>query len=137
MPDTQQDFNILLKNSGNSVTKVRIAVFQSLQNKEPQTMTQIVSSLPTIDRASVYRCIALFEELHVVQRLNIGWKYKLELTDQFHYHHHHITCKICGQTKPLEESSELEDTVRNLATGHGYTSLSHQIEITGICKQCS
>lgn len=136
MSNTLLDFKNRLKNSGNSVTAVRIAVFQTLQNKEPQTMSQIVKNLPHIDRASVYRCIALFEKLQIVQRLNIGWKYKLELTDSFHYHHHHITCKSCGHTKALKESIQLEDIVNDLATTDGYVALSHQIEIVGICEKC-
>lgn len=91
---------------------------------------------PAIDRSTVYRTVSLFEELGIVQRLQIGWRYKLELSDRFHDHHHHATCDKCGAIIPLAEDKELENRLARLVAVHDFEQLSHQIEIRGICASC-
>ena len=107
MADVLEQFKIRLKESGYSSTAVRRTVFAVLQGREPQSMHEVIARCDKIDRASVYRTIVLFEQLGIVQRLRIGWKYKLELTDSFSHHHHHITCTKCGRTTPLPEDPAL------------------------------
>src|ERR1700759_5537066 len=93
-----------LKDHHQSLTAARVHVFEALQGHEPQTMHPIVEACRGgPDRASVYRAIALFERLGIVQRLQMGWKYKLELSDAFTHHHHHLTCLRCGRIIPLPE----------------------------------
>ena len=89
-----------------------------------------------VDRASVYRNIALFEHLGIVQRLQIGWKYKLELSDNFNHHHHHMTCVRCNQTTALPEDQQLESRLQQLARTRGFAPQDHQIEIRGLCQNC-
>jgi Fe2+ or Zn2+ uptake regulation protein len=137
MTEPIQQLKIRLKGQGKSLTHPREAVFMALQNQEPQTMQQLAAACPIIDRASVYRSIALFEKLGVVQRMQIGWKYKLELTDSFHAHHHHLTCSNCGRTLPFEEDAELENRLKALAAKHNFSMQGHQLEIQGLCSQCS
>ena len=112
-------------------------VFATLQDKEPQTMREIiVACAGRVDRASVYRTIALFERLGIVQRLQIGWKYKLELGDAFHRHHHHLTCRQCGRTFALPEDTELEQRLRALSARQKFAMQGHQLEIQGLCQNC-
>lgn len=137
MTDPKTDFETLLKRAGYSVTATRREVFAALQGKEPQTMRELLIACEgTIDRASVYRTITLFEQLGIVKRLQIGWKYKLELSDAFHHHHHHLTCTKCGRTTPFEESAELEHQLAALAASQQFVMRDHQLEIQGICKAC-
>jgi Fur family ferric uptake transcriptional regulator len=126
-----------LKKQRQSLTKPRLAVFAALQGREPQTMQQLVAACPAVDRASVYRTIALFERLGVVQRLQIGWKYKLELSDAFSRHHHHLTCLNCGRVISFDESPELERQLRWIAASNRFKVRSHQLEIQGVCQSCS
>lgn len=95
----------------------------------------LVERAGEVDRASVYRAVDLFERLRVVQRLNTGWKYKLELSDKFSEHHHHLTCISCGRTTPMN-GAELETLITKLAAGHNFRPTAHQIEIQGLCAQC-
>lgn len=85
-------FKSLLKQNGQSVTRARLTVFKALLGQEPMGMTSLAGRTEDIDRASVYRAVELFERLGIVQRLNTGWKYKLELSDKFNDHHHHLAC---------------------------------------------
>lgn len=100
-------------------------------------MAEIVAACcGQVDRSSVYRTIALFEKLGIVQRLQIGWKYKLELSDSFHHHHHHLTCRQCGKTFPLTENVQLENMLHKLAMSQDFIMQEHQLEIQGVCQAC-
>lgn len=129
-------FSQLLKENGQSITKARLAVFTALLGHEPMPMNELVKRVGHIDRASVYRAVSLFERLGVIQRLAVGWKYKIELTDHFAEHHHHLTCTNCGRTITMNET-ELEALISKLAAGHNFAPTAHQIEIQGLCSECS
>jgi len=98
-------------------------------------MTELADKVRGVDRASVYRAINLFERLGVVQRLHTGWKYKLELSDRFAEHHHHLTCTTCGRSIAMNEA-DLERVIRRVAAGHGFAPAAHQIEVQGTCAEC-
>ena len=137
MSSPLQQMKTTLKSRGFSITKPRSQVFAALLGNENLTMHQLVALCPTIDRATIYRTIELFEELGVVKRLQIGWKYRLELADSFVHHHHHMTCNGCGVVIALEEDNELERRLLSLADGLGFTAQDHQLEIRGLCRACS
>jgi len=90
-----------------------------------------------IDRASLYRTIDLFEKLGIVQRIYIGWKYKIELSDAFVHHHHHISCLGCGKIVAITEENEIERLIHDLAAKHGFTAENHQLEVRGYCQRCT
>lgn len=136
MPEPLGQLKNVLKQHRQSLTKARRTVFAALQGAEPQTMHHLVAACPAIDRASVYRAVALFEKLGIVQRLQIGWKYKLELSDTFSHHHHHLTCLKCGRVIPFGEDKELENKLSSIAGSQNFTMQGHQLEIQGICKAC-
>jgi len=137
MVEPLDQLKTVLKENGQSLTKGRQTVFAALQHQEPQTMQQIVKACAgKADRASVYRTIALFERIGIVKRLQIGWKYKLELSDAFHRHHHHLTCRHCGRVIPLAEDSWLEQRLKALAEAQNFEMQDHQVEIEGICQVC-
>lgn len=137
MTEPLEQFKATLRKQGQSLTATRLTVFRALQNKEPQTMRDIIDACKNqADRASVYRTVGLFERLGVVQRLQIGWKYKLELSDAYHHHHHHLTCRNCGVVTPLPEDPQLETRLRLLAAGRHFKMQDHQLEIQGLCANC-
>jgi Fe2+ or Zn2+ uptake regulation protein len=128
----------LLKKDGASLTKPRKIVFDLLFNQEPQSMQVLVQRAKgQIDRATVYRAIELFERLGIVHRLNIGWKYKIELSDVFLGHHHHFHCSSCGKTYKLPANSMLETMIETVAVKSDFAPRGHQLEIYGLCSQCS
>jgi Fe2+ or Zn2+ uptake regulation protein len=137
MKDRAQLLENTLKKHGYSVTRVRRLVFTALDKQAPQTMSELISRLtPGIDRASAYRTVSLFENIGIVQRLQIGWKYKLELSDEFTDHHHHISCVKCGQLQSFHENEEFVRILEQSAKRSGYTLVHHQVDLQGICKKC-
>jgi Fur family transcriptional regulator, ferric uptake regulator len=137
MTEVIDTFTQTLKRSGYSNTAARRMVFEVMQGHEPMTMREIVQACANkVDRASIYRSMLLFEKLGIVQRLQIGWKYKLELSDVFSNHHHHCSCIKCGRVIPLAEDQTLETQLLALARAAHFTPQDHQLEIRGLCADC-
>lgn len=136
MSQSKPNIATVLKQSGLSVTRQRLVVFELLENKEPMTMHELHElSKDSLDRASLYRIITVFEELGIVSRVNIGWKYKIELSDKFAEHHHHLTCLKCHKVIPINENA-LEAFIANLASSHKFKATEHQVELQGYCELC-
>jgi len=126
-----------LKVRGYSLTKPRQDVFAALADSDALSMRQLLSKLGhKMDRASVYRTVDLFEKLGIVNRLQIGWKYKLELSEAFAEHHHHAACMNCGKVIAFEEGKDLEKRIDNIAHDLNFTIASHTLEIRGLCPSC-
>jgi Fur family ferric uptake transcriptional regulator len=127
----------ILREQGYSITAQRLLVFDLLVDREPMTMYELYDRAGNnLDRASTYRIIDLFEKLGVVQRINIGWKYKVELSDKFAEHHHHLTCLKCHKVIPIS-GGEMEAFISSLAKKHAFQSIGHQVEIQGYCDRCA
>ncbi|MFZ1323588.1 MAG: Fur family transcriptional regulator [Candidatus Saccharimonadales bacterium] len=126
-----------LKLAGYSLTRPRLTVFSALQGTKPRTMRELVDSLEgIIDRASVYRTVSLYEELGIVTRIQYGWKYRLELSDAFTPHHHHLTCQQCQRVISFDEPDGLDGMLAQIAAENKYIPLSHNLEIFGLCAHC-
>lgn len=123
-----------LKAVGSSVTKPRLEVFSVLYTHGLLTMQQLVEYCDS-NRASVYRAVANFEKIGIIQRMPVGFRYKLELSDQFMPHHHHISCVRCGATQNIH-SSKLEYILNSISDSTLYTHVSHRLELMGVCQQC-
>ncbi len=51
-------------------------------------------------------------------------------------HHHHLVCRICGRTVEVEGPA-VERWADKVAAEHGFTEVSHTVEIFGRCADCS
>lgn len=132
-----KDLKALLQKNNASLTKSRKIIFDLLVGQGPQTMQVLVKRAESkVDRATVYRTLEVFERLGIVHRLNIGWKYKYELSDVFLEHHHHFYCSNCGKNFDLPANPMLETMVDSLTSKEGFSPRGHQIEIYGLCPSC-
>jgi Fur family transcriptional regulator, ferric uptake regulator len=51
-------------------------------------------------------------------------------------HHHHLRCRRCGRTTELSNDG-LEEWVESVGNRHGFTNLTHECEVHGLCPACS
>jgi Fur family ferric uptake transcriptional regulator len=51
-------------------------------------------------------------------------------------HHHHLVCRSCGSTVEVEGPA-VEHWADRVAEKHGFTDVSHTLEIFGTCRDCS
>lgn len=50
-------------------------------------------------------------------------------------HHHHLVCRSCGATVEVEGPT-VERWASAVAGDHGFTDISHTLEIFGTCPDC-
>ncbi|HEU5004582.1 MAG TPA: Fur family transcriptional regulator [Candidatus Saccharimonadales bacterium] len=132
-----ESLKALLRKNGSSLTRPRKIIFDLLLNQEPQSMQVLVKRAEDkVDRATVYRIIELFEDLGIVHRLNIGWKYKIELSDIFSEHHHHFYCTNCNRVYPLPANAMLETMINSVVSKENFSPRGHHLEIYGLCANC-
>lgn len=51
------------------------------------------------------------------------------------HHHHHLVCRACGSTVEIQ-GGQVEAWAAQVAREHGFSEVSHTIEIFGICSGC-
>jgi len=50
-------------------------------------------------------------------------------------HHHHLVCRVCGRTVEVAGPT-VETWADSVAGEHGFTDVSHTLEIFGTCPSC-
>jgi Fur family transcriptional regulator, ferric uptake regulator len=51
-------------------------------------------------------------------------------------HHHHLVCRHCGTAVEIE-GPEVERWAAQTAKKHGFTEITHTVEIIGTCPACA
>jgi Fur family ferric uptake transcriptional regulator len=51
-------------------------------------------------------------------------------------HHHHLVCRSCGRTVEVEGPA-VETWAERVAGKHGFSDVSHTMEIFGTCPECA
>ena len=129
-------FQDILKKSGHFATKQRVELFKFLQSNPEISIRHTIERLPSLDQATIYRNIKLFESLGIINRLQLGWNSRVELSSQFHDHHHHMTCISCNKVIAWEEDPTIELRIQTVSMKLGFLPQDHQLEIRGICQTC-
>jgi Fur family ferric uptake transcriptional regulator len=136
--DDIHNFRQIIANNGYRLTDAREATFRLLVSSEPQSVRELLKkAYGSIDRVSVYRSLSLFEKLGIVHRIYVGWKYKLELSDEFVEHHHHLSCLDCGKVIDIQDEKHIDEFIDSVAAKVGFKPRRHQFEVDGYCKECA
>ncbi|MFC5952213.1 Fur family transcriptional regulator [Pseudonocardia lutea] len=51
-------------------------------------------------------------------------------------HHHHLVCRRCGAAEEIDAPA-VEEWTQRVAQEHGFTEISHTVEIFGVCRSCA
>ena len=51
-------------------------------------------------------------------------------------HHHHLVCRACGRVEEIGGPA-VERWAAKAADEHGFTDISHTVEVFGLCPNCS
>jgi Fur family ferric uptake transcriptional regulator len=88
-----------------------------------------------IGLATVYRGLAQLAEDGEADTMLAadGERYRACGTER---HHHHLVCRNCGRTVEVE-APEVEAWAARVAEGHGFTSITHDLEVFGLCAECA
>ena len=52
------------------------------------------------------------------------------------HHHHHLVCRQCGRTVEVEGPA-VERWASKVSADHGYSEVSHTLELFGTCRSCA
>ena len=92
---------------------------------------------PEIDRATVYRTIALLKKLGLIDELDL-----MHLEGEKHYYeaktscdHCHMTCLECGAVMEYASSS-FERLKAEIAKESGFQIRVARLELGGLCRRC-
>lgn len=132
----EEQIKSLLKTQGFSATKTRMSVISSILSLQPATMRQLITALPNVNRATIYRAVDLFVDLGIAKKVYTGFKYRIELGDDFQAHHHHLTCLRCNTVIDIH-TPEIEYAIEQTAQNNGFRAIRHDLEIVGYCANCS
>jgi Fur family ferric uptake transcriptional regulator len=126
--------------AGLRLTEPRRAVAALIADREgPFTAADILADAQArrlgIGRATVFRALDAFNELHVVERID------LPNGDHAYVgcepaHHHHVVCERCGRTTEIDDAG-IRDIVRSIEQRTGYRIDSHRVELFGRCPTCA
>jgi Fur family ferric uptake transcriptional regulator len=51
-------------------------------------------------------------------------------------HHHHLVCRACHSTIEVE-APDVEAWASTVAAKHGFTDVTHTVEVYGLCRACA
>jgi Fur family ferric uptake transcriptional regulator len=101
------------------------------------TALEIDRRLDSVGRASVYRTLEQLEQLHLIQRVEIGGDAAgFERIDSDGHHHHHLVCDECGALSPFA-SDALEEAIEAVRRDAGFEAATHDVILRGRCPRCA
>jgi Fe2+ or Zn2+ uptake regulation protein len=125
----------VLAGHGYRVTGPRRAVVEAvLRQTRPFTAEQLVSELPRIGRATVYRTLEILASVDVVTRLLQPDGHPAYVVGQ-PGHRHHLVCSECGTVVAFTRCP-VDELVRDLTRDTAFTIHGHHLEIFGVCPSC-
>ncbi len=127
----------VFEEAGIKLTHQRLAIYQAIMDAKDHPSAETIferlkGELPALSLDTVYRTLALFEQLGLIKRVHIldHARFDPDLT-----RHHHFVCKKCKKiidfVWPDFDQMTLPDGLNNLGR-----PLEHQVEVRGICKEC-
>ncbi|MBW3663640.1 MAG: transcriptional repressor [Actinobacteria bacterium] len=135
------DIELLLRRSGYRVTQPRQAVWRALVDANGHlTVEEIAQRVqrrdPGVNLASIYRSLALFEELELVRESRMvgeeASRWELAHPDE----HFHLVCDSCGRIDH-HVGTLVEEIRDHLADGHGFEARDVELIVTGRCSDCA
>jgi Fur family ferric uptake transcriptional regulator len=90
-----------------------------------------------VSRASIYRILEELEQVHAVQRVDIGAGIsRYEPIRQGRGHHHHLVCEQCGRIEPFSDEG-LERAITRLSERVPLKVSEHEVLLRGACTDCA
>lgn len=127
----------ILKNHGYKYTgkreeMVRIFDVQKRYLTAKDMLEYMQADFPQISFDTIYRNIALFQELGILEWTQLENERMYRLSCATHDHHHHLICTSCGKTKQID----LCPMNAVLGEPEEFTITGHKFEIYGFCQEC-
>ncbi|MBC7289894.1 MAG: transcriptional repressor [Actinotalea sp.] len=123
------------------MTRQRTAVADALSTVEDFRSAQQLHELLRdqghgIGLATVYRTLQALAEAGVVDVLRTADGESVYRRCERREHHHHLVCRTCGATVEIDGPA-VESWADRIAASHGFTDITHTVELFGTCAACA
>lgn len=71
----------------------------------------------------------------VTKQVWFGNDLRIELSEKFVEHHHHIVCKKCGLIEKIA-SQNIEKSLEKISQRLDFKQTTHSLEVLGVCADC-
>jgi Fe2+ or Zn2+ uptake regulation protein len=132
-----------LETSGQRYTRTRRRLIDILARAGmPLALPEIVRGRKDLPQSSVYRNLAGLEEAGVIRRVQSeDGSGRYELAEDLTGHHHHLMCSRCGRVQDLHIppglERQLDRTLDTLAREARFATVSHRLDLIGLCRSCA
>ncbi len=141
-PTGREELATALKRHGHRMTRPRELVWGVLAAADGHlTAEEVTAATHRIDagvnRASVYRALALFGEMGIARESSLGAdstaaRWELAHPDD----HFHLVCDRCGGVD--HHAGDLVEQIRtHLDSGHGFVASQVELSVRGVCEACA
>jgi len=89
----------------------------------------------TVGLATVYRAVQALSDAGEVDMLLASDGEALYRLCERKAHHHHLVCRSCGTAVEIDGPS-VERWADAMAAEHGFSDISHTLELFGTCRSC-
>ena len=126
--------------AGLRITRQRLALLRLLQEaggflSAEQLYTLAQGAGERLSLATVYRALALFKQLGLIEGRVVGEQDREAFRYRFHREQYTLTCKRCGAVVAVE-SEIVDEFRRDLHARMGVTVLSAHTCFVGYCARC-
>ncbi len=131
----------VLRRHGQRVTDARVAVWETLAGTDEHLTAESVAKRvavmdPSINLASVYRSLALFEEIGEVRQSHLGPDRTAYWEVGHPDEHFHLVCRNCG-TVDHHRGTLVRQIMDHLqGKEHGFVPERVELTVTGLCPNC-
>jgi len=140
MPVTLTSTLDKLADRGYRLTRPRQAVLQALFEDDDwlrpeEVLTHARERHPSVGLVTVYRTLALLEELGIVRRIHVEpgcHGYALAGLG----HGHYLTCRSCHRVLEFPGREDLSPLIRQISRRTGFVVEGHLLELSGTCATC-
>ncbi len=142
LPDLHATAAEWMRRTGRRYTPQRRELVEILEAAgSPVAIPQILRRRRSLKQSSVYRNLADLEAAGVVERVITDEDHaRYELTEELTGHHHHLVCSKCGRVEdvavPAPLEAQLDRSLDRLARRAGFASVSHRLDLIGVCRDC-
>lgn len=135
------DSEITARSAGVRATRQRAAITALLEEVEEfRSAQELHDELRrrgnNIGLTTVYRTLQALSAAHAVDMVRTDTGESVYRRCSAEEHHHHLLCRRCGTAVEVS-GRDVELWAADIAHSHGFTDVSHTIELFGICSQCS
>jgi Fur family ferric uptake transcriptional regulator len=140
MNDQQEELAKYIKKMGGRLTPSRLLILKEIYRRHDHfdaeaLCSELQKTHKSVSLASIYRTLPLLLDAGLIREIKTNNKKKLYEHVLGHHHHEHMICEECGKIIEFGDNP-LERNIHQICERKRFLPKSHQIIITGICKEC-